>query len=361
MDRCRTVGNSVVPTCVGVAWRVLTGLRHAVNPRTDPAPRPARSKHRLDPTRRVPVPIPDPRVRTEWGGDGMGRDGEGGGDERSGRWKPWSVPWPTFFAPIDSNPLEGRKNKRKSGGPGPTDESAPETEDARGGSPSTSAREKLEPWGDAEEARGASRRAEFTRERSGSPGMRRPSVQGLTRSKSSQNREGAVAARDSRRDRINALMASPDVRNGASALLRQLWESMLSARAEYGRVAEALRSHARRNPGESARVDWISPSPLRRRFESDARRLINRHESAAVASTRNPTGRSGPESQNSEPKLPLASPSTGSIGRSRPPSVPRSRRPRAARGWTVPFVFAGVRLRDHPEDGSSLRVAPSPS
>ena len=367
MDRCRTVGNSVVPTCVGVAWRVLTGLRHAVNPRTDPAPRPARSKHRLDPTRRVPVPIPDPRVRTEWGGDGMGRDGEGGGDERSGRWKPWSVPWPTFFAPIDSNPLEGRKNKRKSGGPGPTDESAPETEDARGGSPSTSAREKLEPWGDAEEARGASRRAKFTRERSGSPGMRRPSVQGLTRSKSSQNREGAVAARDSRRDRINALTASPDVRNGASALLRQLWESMLSARAEYGRVAEALRSHTRRNPGESARVDWISPSPLPRLFRSPAEvreRRETTHQSARVGG-----GRVHAESDRKigtrEPKLRAKTPFGVSVDGidwpQPPPSVPRSRRPRAARGWAVPFVFAAVRLRDHPEDGSSLRVAPSPS
>ena len=273
MDRCRTVGNSVVPTCVAVAWRVLTGLRHAVNPRVEHAPPPVRSKHRLDPTRRVPVMIPDPRVRTEWGGDEMGKDGTREGGETGG-WKPWSAPWPTFFAPVDSNsnPLEGRHNKRKRGAPGPTDESAPPetTERARGGSPSTSAREKLEPWGEtrAGEARRASRRGEVPRGRSGSPGVRRPSAQGPTRSRSSQNR--AVTARDARRDRINALTASPDVRNGASALLRQLWESMLGARAEYGRVAEALRSPATRNRGESARVDWTSPSPLPRLFRSPA-------------------------------------------------------------------------------------------
>ena len=290
MDRCRAVGNSVVPTCVGVAWRVLTGLRHAVNPRTEPAPAPARSKHRLDPTRRVPVLVPDPRVRTEWGGN----DGDDGGrwgsphgqkgeeEEESGtRWKPWSAPWPTFFAPVDSNPRtldSNPRNKRKRGAPGPTDdESAPETDDPRmTPSMNTGDEEKLEPWGDANEgvARGSSRRpprrAEFTRNpRSGSPGtLGRPSVQGgSTRSKStSQNREerAVVAARD----QINALTASPDVRNGASALLRQLWESMLSGRAECERAAETLSgvpgTPARRNPGESPRANWAFPPPLPR-------------------------------------------------------------------------------------------------
>ena len=238
------------------------------------------------------MPIPDPRVRTEWGGDDG--DGEGWGsphgqkgeeEEESGtRWKPWSVPWPTFFAPIDSNPRtldSNPRNKRKSGGPGPTDdESAPETEDARGGSPSTSARGKARTVG---RRRGCRERVLSSSSSSGevyAGKVRksrdgRPSVQGLTRSKStSQNREERVAARDSRRDRINALTASPDVRNGASALLRQLWESMLSARAECERVAEALRgvpaAPARRNPGESARVDWISPPPLPRLFRSPA-------------------------------------------------------------------------------------------
>ena len=249
MDRCRTVGNSVVPTCVAVAWRVLTGLRHAVNPGRSP---------------RRPRPVQAPvGSHAEGSGDdtgppgadrvGRGRDGKGWDARRgeSGGWKPWSVPWPTFFAPVtDSNPLEGRHNKRKRGAPGPTDDSAPPetTERARGGSPSTSAREKLEPWGEtrAGEARRASCRGEVPRGRSGSPGVRRPSAQGPTRSRSSQNR--AVTARDARRDRINALTASPDVRNGASALLRQLWESMLGARAEYGRVAEALRSPPTRKP-----------------------------------------------------------------------------------------------------------------
>ena len=361
MDRCRAVGNSVVPTCVGVAWRVLTGLRHAVNPRTEPAPAPARSKHRLDPTRRVPVLVPDPRVRTEWGGN----DGDDGGrwgsphgqkgeeEEESGtRWKPWSAPWPTFFAPVDSNPRtldSNPRNKRKRGAPGPTDdESAPETDDPRmTPSMNTGDEEKLEPWGDANEgvARGSSRRpprrAEFTRNpRSGSPGtLGRPSVQGgSTRSKStSQNREerAVVAARD----QINALTASPDVRNGASALLRQLWESMLSGRAECERAAEALSgvpgTPARRNPGESPRANWAFPPPLRRRFESDARRLGRRSPAAAGAEvSRNPRGiRSEPgesraasrnSSRNSERGVPLASLSTRSIGRSRPPSVPRT-------------------------------------
>ena len=306
---------------------------------------------------------------------GRGRDGKGWGREggETGGWKPWSAPWPTFFAPVglDSNPLEGRHNKRKRGASGPTDESAPPetTEHARGGSPSTSAREKLEPWGEtrAGEARRASRRGEDPRGRSESPGVRRTSVQGPTRSRSSQNR--AVTARDARRDRINALTASPDVRNGASALLRQLWESMLGARAEYGRVAEALRSPVTRNRGESARVDWTSPSPLPRLFRSPAE-VRDRRDTTHDA--RVGVGRVHAESD-------------GKIGTRENPRASRKLRARPfgvsadAIDWPQPPPFrpsptapprgrpddggpagAAVRLRDR-EDGSSLRVAPSPS
>ena len=153
MDRCRTVGNSVVPICVGVAWRVLTGLRHAVNPRDTPAPPPSRSKHRLDPNRRVPLMTPDPRVRPNWDG--------GGGNEAP--WKPWSVPWPTFFAPVQNespstdprtDPQTGSKRKRQEGGDGgQTESETAATPDDRGDVPSPPVLDKLEPWGETEEAK----------------------------------------------------------------------------------------------------------------------------------------------------------------------------------------------------------------
>jgi hypothetical protein len=159
----------VVPTCVAVAWRVLTGLRHTVNPRDTPAPPPPRSKHRLDPNRRVPLMTPDPRVRPNWDG--------GGGDEAP--WKPWSVPWPTFFAPVNvtdgeprtdprTDPQTGSKRKRQDGGDGGQTGSEP-TPDDRGDVPSPPVLDKLKPWGETEEAKArrlAERRGGGTQRRS---------------------------------------------------------------------------------------------------------------------------------------------------------------------------------------------------
>lgn len=258
MDRCRTVGNSVVPICVGVAWRVLTGLRHAVNPRDTPAPPPSQSKHRLDPNRRVPLMTPDPRVRPNWDG--------GGGDEAP--WKPWSVPWPTFFAPVQNespstdprtDPQTGSKRKRQEGGDGEQTESEP-TPDDRGDVPSPPVLDKLEPWGETEEAKArrlAERRGGGTTQRrstSSSPGQ-------------SRQKSKARSATKHSRTTLDALVASPDVRNGASALLRQLWESTLRDRAEYRRVAETLRSPAAKRRaaagGDLEPVRWTAEPPPR--------------------------------------------------------------------------------------------------
>lgn len=259
MDRCRTVGNSVVPTCVAVAWRVLTGLRHTVNPRDTPAPPPPRSKHRLDPNRRVPLMTPDPRVRPNWDG--------GGGDEAP--WKPWSVPWPTFFAPVNvtdgeprtdprTDPQTGSKRKRQDGGDGGQTGSEP-TPDDRGDVPSPPVLDKLEPWGETEEAK-----ARRLAERRGGGTQRRSTSSSPAESR--QKSKARSAAKETRTT-LDALVASPDVRNGASALLRQLWESTLRNRAEYRRVAEMLRSPAAKRRaaagGDLETVRWTAEPPPR--------------------------------------------------------------------------------------------------
>ena len=259
MDRCRTVGNSVVPICVGVAWRVLTGLRHAVNPRDTPAPPPSRSKHRLDPNRRVPLMTPDPRVRPNWDG--------GGGNEAP--WKPWSVPWPTFFAPVQNespstdprtDPQTGSKRKRQEGGDGgQTESETAATHDDRGDVPSPPVLDKLEPWGETEEAK--ARRLEARR---GGGTQRRSTSSSPAESR--QKSKARSAAKQTRTT-LDALVASPDVRNGASALLRQLWESTLRNNAEYRRVAETLRSPAAKRRaaagGDLEPVRWTAEPPPR--------------------------------------------------------------------------------------------------
>ena len=259
MDRCRTVGNSVVPICVGVAWRVLTGLRHAVNPRDTPAPPPSRSKHRLDPNRRVPLMTPDPRVRPNWDG--------GGGNEAP--WKPWSVPWPTFFAPVQNespstdprtDPQTGSKRKRQEGGDGgQTESETAATPDDRGDVPSPPVLDKLEPWGETEEAK--ARRLEARR---GGGTQRRSTSSSPAESR--QKSKARSAAKQTRTT-LDALVASPDVRNGASALLRQLWESTLRNNAEYRRVAETLRSPAAKRRaaagGDLEPVRWTAEPPPR--------------------------------------------------------------------------------------------------
>ena len=127
---------------------------------------------------------------------------------------------------------------------------------------------------------------------------------------------------------------------------------MLSARAEYGRVAEALRSHTRRNPGESARVDWISPSPLPRLFRSPAEvreRRETTHQSARVSG-----GRVHAESDRKigtrEPKLRAKTPfgvSVDGIDWPQPPPF----RPSQPAPPSGPGVGGPVRLRG----GSSSR------
>ena len=101
-------------------------------------------------------------------------------------------------------------------------------------------------------------------------------------------------------------------------------------------------------------------SDRRRRFESDARRLINRHESAAVASAES-DGKIGTREPKLRAKTPFGVSVDGIDWPQPPPFRPSQPAPPSGPGWAVPFVFAAVRLRDHPEDGSSLRVAPSPS
>ena len=238
---------------------MLTGLRHTVNPRDTPAPPPPRSKHRLDPNRRVPLMTPDPRVRPNWDG--------GGGDEAP--WKPWSVPWPTFFAPVNvtdgeprtdprTDPQTGSKRKRQDGGDGGQTGSEP-TPDDRGDVPSPPVLDKLEPWGETEEAK-----ARRLAERRGGGTQRRSTSSSPAESR--QKSKARSAAKETRTT-LDALVASPDVRNGASALLRQLWESTLRNRAEYRRVAETLRSPAAKRRvaagGDLETVRWTAEPPPR--------------------------------------------------------------------------------------------------
>ena len=119
--------------------------------------------------------------------------------------------------------------------------------------------DKLEPWGETEEAK--ARRLEARR---GGGTQRRSTSSSPAESR--QKSKARSAAKQTRTT-LDALVASPDVRNGASALLRQLWESTLRNNAEYRRVAETLRSPAAKRRaaagGDLEPVRWTAePPPL---------------------------------------------------------------------------------------------------
>ena len=119
--------------------------------------------------------------------------------------------------------------------------------------------DKLEPWGETEEAK-----ARRLAERRGGGTQRRSTSSSPAESR--QKSKARSAAKETRTT-LEALFASPDVRNGASALLRQLWESTLRNRAEYRRVAETLRSPAAKRRaaagGDLETVRWTAEPPPR--------------------------------------------------------------------------------------------------
>jgi hypothetical protein len=119
--------------------------------------------------------------------------------------------------------------------------------------------DKLKPWGETEEAK-----ARRLAERRGGGTQRRSTSSSPAESR--QKSKARSAAKETRTT-LDALVASPDVRNGASALLRQLWESTLRNRAEYRRVAEMLRSPAAKRRaaagGDLETVRWTAEPPPR--------------------------------------------------------------------------------------------------